>query len=245
METYGTCLEEYMEVLVKNKFGDLYCISGWVTLLDAVDDDGKKKLLKIDRKMERLGGGSRREAKKAARTMSRDLIATLRRKIAVNCDSVLLNPAAFQRREFKRMTFPVFCRCLIDHCEIVVGHGDVLDGDIREMILSNMEARKSYAPAYYEQLCKLVKQRNVLWAPGSIDELKHAVNAGKQVLILMQDRLEEADSKVLSHIENSVVPFYPPSRRAYIKLWREPVKNAYQEYCAKTHGLAFLSAMKS
>ena len=240
METYGTCLEDYMETLVKHKFGDLYSISGWVTLLDSVDDDGKRSLLKLDHKMEQLGRGSRREAKEQAKGMSREVIETLQHRIAVNCDKILLNPAAFQRCEFKRMTFPIFCRCLIDHCDIVVGHGDVLNGDIRTLILSNIEARKWYAPEYHEQLSKLVKHTSMPWAPGSIDELKHAIKVGKHVLILTEGRLREINSKDIAQIENSIVPFYPPSRQAYFKLWRDPVKKAYQEYCAKTRGFTFV-----
>jgi len=229
-----------MERIVKDRFGDLYNISGWGKLLDAVDYAGKKTFLKIDTKMDQLGRGGKREAKEQAKSLSHQVIVTLRRRTAVSHDTLLLNPSAFQRREFKRMTFPVFCRCLIEHCNIVVGHGDFLNKDIRKLILANIGTRKSYAPEYHEQLCKLVEGTSMAWAPGTIDELKHAIRISKPVFVLTDGKLEEINSKDISRINNSVVPFYPPSRQAYFRLWRDPVKNAYQEYCSKTRGFSFL-----
>jgi hypothetical protein len=248
METYGTCLEDRMEVIVRKEFGDFYNISGWVTLLDAADDDGKRDFLDIDSEMARLGRGGRREAKRRAKALSRRVVTTLRRRFAVNYGSVLLNPAAFQQREFKRMTFPEFCRALIDHCDVVVGHGDILNGTIKKIILSNINARKSYAPDYHRQLRKLVMKTDMLWTAGSVDELRHAVSLGKQVLVLHGSELQPIDSRSLSQLESLVVPFYRPDdhnhsyRQVYFKVWRDPVRNAYKEWCAKTRDRIFVEA---
>jgi hypothetical protein len=251
METYSTYLEEFMEEVIKNYFGETLHIRNYSLLQRIVNKDGKKKLKSLLRKMKnaiRYSKG-RKIHEKDAKDIAHKFMEIFKNDINLNTINVLLNPSIFSNlfiidevnltfemigERFKKMSFPHFCYGLIECSDIVIAHGYVNNSYtqhmLQERLLKEIE-KSSYQPEvirYCEKLLQIVNNAKWnLWSPGTFNEIKYALDIRKEVYCLINKTL-----KKISTIDNlpdkeAVIPFDEYGLLLYSKIWQPIAINVY------------------
>jgi len=235
METYRTCVEDIMEKAVREQLGEVYHVSGWGPLLDAVDEYGREELKSLSKEMARLSNAGKAASQRNAKKLGHAVTRTLKSRMIIDSRIVLVNPSTLSIKDvesFKSHAFPFFCHGMIDLCETVVAHGYILNETIRTLLLKWLQTRQSRSPGYCKTLCDLVgKSVDMLWSPGTLNEIGYALANRKNVFQLKNEALQKITKKSVKQFKAVEVPFDDQGLHLYNKIWKPAATNAYKEWC--------------
>jgi hypothetical protein len=255
IETYETYLEELMEETVKNYFGETLHIRNYSLLHHILNNDGQKKLRNLFDKMENLT--KQREVRKIdekdAKDIAHEFMRIFKKHTNLNIENVLLNPSIFSDlfiidldnftyenigKRFKKMSFPHFCYGLIDYCDVVVTHGYVINRYTKRRLKSLLEKVKesSFQPEEFEYCDKLLQivrsAKWNLWSPGTFNEIKYALDIGKEVYCLTNKTLKKVSSIDDLPDKKAKIPFDDYGLFLYSKIWQPIAKDVMEYYSA-------------
>lgn len=237
LETYQSFLEVIMEGAVRKQFGEVYHIDELSKLNKIVNKEYREKLKDLFTQMSELVniyGGKIPESD--AKDVAYCFMEILKLGITVECN-ILFNPSIFSdihliieagSEEFKRKAFPFFCYGLIDHCDVIVAHGYVMDSFIRELLKSWLKLPEDFDKRIREYsygILKLIESKDILWSPGTYSEIKYATEKGKKVFFLQNRSLKKATVDDLNTF--ITIPFDNYDLRLYNKLWQPIASSVY------------------
>lgn|GEM_PF-3161683 len=234
-ETYGTYLENVIERLTREQFGEIYHIYRWFTLREAVNGDVYKKLGNIKERMEILirKYGVEKIPEPKAKDVAHDLMKVLRQ--GITSKNILFNPrvfsSIFQGEIFKSKAYPSFCEGLIDCCDVVVTHGYPLDDYIRKLLVAwlNLPTFDEAVSEYCGEIFRLAdKVRDMLWSPGTVTEIEYASENGKKVFLLEGISLRRVANEDINEVKHRVIPFDKHERYLYNKIWQPIAESIYR-----------------
>ncbi len=234
-ETYSTYLENVIERLTREQFGEIYHIYRWFMLHEAVNGDVYKELRSIKEEMGDLVReyGVEKIPELEAKYVAHDLMRVLRH--GITSKNILFNPRVFssilQGEIFKSKAYPSFCEGLIDCCDVIVTHGYPLDDYIRKLLVAwlNLPTSDEAMSEYCSEILTLVdKVRDMLWSSGTVTEMKYASENGKKVFFLQGTSLRRATNEDVNEVKRKVIPFDKHGRYLYNKLWQPIAESIYR-----------------
>ena len=243
MEFYGTRFEIVVKELVSSLFGRTYYIDNFGQL-STLDIGVEKKLKLILDKIGLILGQYREVPKEVAGNIAYKIMDIVKNEIAVRVEqkgyeTILLNPSIFsdpflrsvRTEEFKRKSFPYFCYGLIYHCDFLIAHGYILNKNIKEIIVKRLEyiisnIKDHRVKEYCCSLIELIKKASdMVWSPGTIKEIKYAIDIGKKCFIMRVNRLEDLTPDGFNKLREFIIPFDKHGLRLYNKIWRPIIKS--------------------
>lgn len=174
-----------------------------------------------------------------AREVAHDFMKILKDCIPED-DIVVLNPKLFSSAHlllakteiFKRKSFPFFCHGIIDHCNMVVAHGYILNEHIKSILLNWFKypfSRKGKIREYLDKLIEIVENANdMLWSPGTFEEIKYALRQNIEVFIVSENALHKLSKVEIRRIKKYVIPFDKHNLYLYNKIWQPIVDSVYR-----------------
>jgi len=132
---------------------------------------------------------------------------------------------------FKRKAYPHFCFGIIDYCDVVVAHGYLMDAHIKRLFKAwfKMRLPDNEVPEYCNSIIPLLdKAKDVIWSPGTCEEVKYSLNKGKEVFCLRNKTLQKITSRDINLIDAGKVPFDKYGLKLYNKIWQPIAKSVYE-----------------
>jgi len=240
METHITYLEHIMEESVKKLFGRVHHINEWSKLKKFVGENSHRKLKEFKTQMNELANMYRKIPEDDAKKLGHNIMEILKSNMRAN-QSILLSPSTFSEvfsyfppkrgraiiDEFKRKAFPSFCYGLIDHCDIMVAHGYILDDYTRRILKSWLELPwyfRREEREYSNGIIQLVETETNLLSPGVCCEIKYALNKEMKVYFFQNEELEEITREDFNMLKAISFDGY----YSYNKIWQPIARHTYQ-----------------
>ncbi|MEM4488807.1 MAG: hypothetical protein QXK88_08460 [Desulfurococcaceae archaeon] len=237
IETYGTCVENFTEELARKQFGKIYHICDWSQLYRAIGKDAREKLRNLFSKMGELVRQYKSKIPETdAESIAHEFMRAFKSGVVVDHD-ILFNPKTFSdvlligvRSEmFKKKAFPHFCYGLIDYCDIIVAHGYIMNDNIKRLFLDYLTPSTSNEEVaeYCREIRNLIAEaEGILWSPGTLSEVKYALEKGKTVFVLRGTKLRKVKIEDVSRFKE--VPFDNYGLRLYNEIWQPTAKRVYR-----------------
>ena len=240
VETYQTYIEDFVEELVKKKFGEVLHIKDWFSLRQAVSEKACEELKDLFAKIRRFV--IQREKDRIPETDAKSIAHTFMKVVGTNitaAKNVLFNPSTFgdpflamaKSETFKRKAYPHFCYGLIDYCDVVVAHGYVMDAHTKCLFKAWFKMRSPFheVTEYCKSIIKLLnKAKSMIWSPGTCEEIKYSLNKGKEIFCLQNKTLQKITSNDINLIDAEKVPFDKYGLKLYNKIWQPIAESVYK-----------------